>query len=380
MGKMPIDVRVPFRKSRIRGALGRARTMDPRGDRARPGAHRLSSSHARHSGSPRARCVIRRNADRCGRAGVPADGHDGDRGVARARQPRRGAAERRRDLSETVGRPAVGETVNHPSAVLRRPRPDGGHAWPDPDRASQSGCARPRSLRRLRDGGHPRKPSRCAPRRGHRGRAVPADPALHAPSRTESLARSGHRHRQSCRMDRRLRHRRQMVWRWTDEWVLAGNQRALRGSSGQAVAGRVRGRVGRSHRRDVHRPRHAVTTRERRGRGGVVVHGSHARKHRRRTILRAVHRWRAKDVVHHQLVLRPGAQLHRSAGSRSQAGCRCPYPDSGRTHRREHRAPCRARVVRHAPPTPASAYSNGSRRRSTRRHLWPTGSGPPSGR
>ena len=94
--------------------------------------------------------------------------------------------------------------------------------------------------------------------------------AFHAPSRTEPLARSRHCHRQSYRMDRRLRHRRQVVWRWTDERVLAGNQCALRGSSGQAAAGRVRGRVGRSHRRDVDRACHAVATRERRGRRGVV--------------------------------------------------------------------------------------------------------------
>jgi phosphatidylserine/phosphatidylglycerophosphate/cardiolipin synthase-like enzyme len=65
--------------------------------------------------------------------------------------------------------------------------------------------------------------NRDAPSSRHRCRAVPANPVLHAPSRTESLARSGHRHRQSCRMDRRLRHRRQMVWRWTDKWVLAGD-------------------------------------------------------------------------------------------------------------------------------------------------------------
>ena len=62
---------------------------------------------------------------------------------------------------------------------------------------------------------------------------------------------------------------------------------------------------------------------------GVVVHGSHARKHCCRTILRAVHRWRPKDAVHHQLVLRPGAQLHRPVGRRSETRGGCAYPDGG---------------------------------------------------
>ena len=73
------------------------------------------------------------------------------------RQPRRGAAERRRDLSETVGRPAVGEAVHHASTVRRCPGPDGRRARPDPDRASHGRCARPRSLRCVRDRGHPHK-------------------------------------------------------------------------------------------------------------------------------------------------------------------------------------------------------------------------------
>ena len=178
-------------------------------------------------------------------------------------------------------RPALGAAVDHAAVVLRGSGADGGNA---PAILLERAKAGVRVFVLYDAFGAVDIPEQH--RDALRAAGVVVEPfrpirLVHTPPRAEPLARARHCHRRPYRMDGRLRHRRQMVWRRPHQRRVAGNQRAIRGTGGPATPGRVRGRLGEATGVTVHRARDAGAAGERRDRGCVVVHLTDAWQHRR---------------------------------------------------------------------------------------------------